>query len=55
MLIEYKGFGHEIRKNKADRLGLNWYEISVLASIVEKEQNIKYDERPKIAAYISIG
>ena len=27
----------------------NWYEISVLASIVEKEQNIKYDERPKIA------
>ena len=50
MLIEYKKFwSQKSRKNKADRLGLNWYEISVLASIVEKEQNIKYDERPKIA------
>ena len=49
MIREYSNFWNGSRKKKADLLNLNYYEISVLASIVEKEQNIKVNERPMIA------
>ena len=49
MLKEYKLFWNNTRKAKADKINLNYYEVAALASIVEKEQNIKRDERPKIA------
>ena len=49
MIREYANFWNDNRKKKADMLDLNYYEISILASIVEKEQNIKINERPKIA------
>ena len=49
MLKEYKSFWDTTRKAKADKIKLNYYEVAALASIVEKEQNIKRDERPEIA------
>lgn len=49
MLREYKNFWNEDRRRKAEKIGLNQYQVSILASIVEKEQNIKIDERPMIA------
>ncbi|MAU36806.1 MAG: aminodeoxychorismate lyase [Flavobacteriales bacterium] len=49
MLKEYSNFWNTKRKQKADSLKLSYYEVSILASIVEKEQNIKLDERPEIA------
>jgi UPF0755 protein len=49
MINEYANFWTVNRKKKADKIKLNYYEVSVLASIVEKEQNIKKDERPEIA------
>ena len=49
MLKEYKSFWDTTRKAKADKIKLNYYEVATLASIVEKEQNIKRDERPEIA------
>ena len=49
MLKEYKSFWDPTRKAKADKIKLNYYEVAALASIVEKEQNIKIDERPEIA------
>jgi len=49
MISEYANFWNEDRKKKANKLQLNYYEVSILASIVEKEQNIKTDERPDIA------
>ena len=49
MLKEYKLFWDTTRKAKADKIKLNYYEVATLASIVEKEQNIKRDERPEIA------
>ena len=49
MLKEYSNFWNSKRKAKADSLKLSYYEVSILASIVEKEQNIKLDERPEIA------
>ena len=49
MLKEYKSFWDPTRKAKADKIKLNYYEVATLASIVEKEQNIKRDERPEIA------
>jgi UPF0755 protein len=49
MVKEYSIFWNESRKKKAERLKLNYYQVAVLASIVEKEQNIKKDERPDIA------
>ena len=49
MLKEYSVFWNSSRKEKADKIKLNYYEIAILASIVEKEQNIKLDERSKIA------
>ena len=49
MMREYKTFWNRERKKKASRLKLSFSEVSTLASIVEKEQNIRKDERPKIA------
>ena len=49
MLKEYQKFWNNDRKAKADKIKLNYYEVATLASIVEKEQNIKRDERPEIA------
>ena len=49
MLNEYKFFWNKKRLNKAKDIGLSIIEISTLASIVEKEQNIKKDEQPMIA------
>ena len=49
MLKEYSNFWNSSRKKKASKLGLNYCEISILASIIEKEQNIRLDERPVIA------
>lgn len=46
---EYDAFWNEKRKNKLARTGLTQQEVSVLASIVEEEQNQKYDEQPLIA------
>ena len=49
MMREHKSFWNRDRKKKASRLKLSFAEVSTLASIVEKEQNIRKDERPKIA------
>ena len=49
MLKEYRKFWNSERIKKVDKIGLNFYEVSILASIVEKEQSIKSDERPMIA------
>ena len=49
MLDEYSSFWHPGRKKQADNIKLNYYEVSILASIVEKEQSIKLDERSDIA------
>jgi UPF0755 protein len=49
MLKEYQKFWNNDRKAKANKIKLNYYEVATLASIVEKEQNIKRDERPEIA------
>ena len=49
MMREYKTFWNRERRKKAAKLQLSYSEISTLASIVEKEQNIRSDERPKIA------
>jgi len=49
MLIEYNSFWNRTRRNKASKINLTYAEVSTLASIVEKEQNIKKDERPMIA------
>jgi len=49
MVKEFYKFWNADRKSKAKKINLNYYEVVTLASIVEKEQNIKTDERPKIA------
>ena len=49
MIKEYQDFWNLDRQKKAMKLKLDYYQISILASIVEKEQNIKTDERPYIA------
>ena len=55
MLKEYNRFWNESRErklsqvNKDYKLDMNRYQLSILASIVEKEQNIKIDERAMIA------
>ena len=49
ILKEYNSFWNSTRRNKASKIKLTYAEVSALASIVEKEQNIKKDERPMIA------
>ncbi|MEC7863843.1 MAG: endolytic transglycosylase MltG, partial [Bacteroidota bacterium] len=49
MLKEYSIFWNSSRKEKAENIKLNYYEVAILASIVEKEQSIKADERSVIA------
>jgi UPF0755 protein len=48
MYAEYNTFWNVARRQKADALGLKPVEVSILASIVEKETN-KDDEKPVIA------
>ena len=49
MKREYEVFWTDKRKFKCDSLGLTRIEVSILASIVEEEQDKKIDERPIIA------
>jgi len=49
MKKEYDKFWNANRVAKAKKLGLSKVEVSVLASIVEAEQNQHADERPRIA------
>lgn len=49
MKKEYDGFWNSTRMAKLQRAGLSQKEVSILASIVEEEQNQKYDEQPIIA------
>lgn len=49
ILKEYKKFWNKSRVKKASDIKLSFQDISTLASIVEKEQNIRSDERPAIA------
>jgi UPF0755 protein len=48
MAKEYKAFWTEERKAKAKRIGLGQSEVSILASIVQKETNMR-DEQPTVA------
>ncbi len=48
MLESYNNFWNENRISKAKQIGLSQKEVSVLASIVQKESQMK-DERPRIA------
>ena len=49
LIKEYSAFWNKNRIRKAKEIGLTKKEVSILASIVEKEQNIKIDERKIIA------
>lgn len=49
MAREYKAFWTPERKQKAAGLGLSQSEVSILASIVQAEQNFRRDERPRVA------
>ena len=49
MISENKKFWNEKRLDKCDSLGLTKIQVSILASIVEEEQDNKIDERPRIA------
>lgn len=49
MIKEYSNFWTSSRSKKAAEIKLNYYQVAILASIVEKEQSIKRDERPEIA------
>lgn len=48
MAKEYKAFWTEERMAKAKRIGLSQSEVSILASIVQKETNMR-DEQPTVA------
>ena len=47
--FEYKKFWNKNRLKKAKSLGLTQSEICILASIVQMEQQVKFDEHSKIA------
>lgn len=49
MATEYKKFWTEDRKAKAKKLNLSQSEVAILASIVQAEQSVHSDERPKVA------
>ncbi len=49
MQTEYKKFWNESRKNKAKAINLSQTQVSVLASIVQAEQQAFPEERPEIA------
>ncbi len=49
MAKEYKTFWNDSRKEKAKKINLSQTEVSVLASIVQAEQNRFDDEKPVIA------
>jgi len=49
MASEYKKFWTDSNRAKASRVGLSQSEVSILASIVQAEQNRKLDEQPDIA------
>ena len=49
MINEHSIFWNKNRRRLAEEIGLSKVEVSILASIVEKEQNIKKDERKIIA------
>jgi UPF0755 protein len=49
MAEEYKKFWTDERKAKAKKLNLSQSEVAILASIVQAEQSIHSDERPKVA------
>ncbi len=49
MIKEHKRFWNASRKEKAKKIKLSSDEVATLASIVEKEQSIRNDERPDIA------
>ena len=49
MAKEYKKFWTAERKAKAKKLNLSQSEVAVLASIVQAEQTVHSDERPKVA------
>ena len=49
MIKEFTIFWNSNRINKANNLDLDVYQVSILASIVEKEQTIRNAERPMIA------
>ncbi len=48
MIMEYNRFWNDERKNKAKSIGLSPIEVSILASIVDKE-TVKVSEMPRIA------
>ena len=46
---QYKKFWNSSRTKKAIKIGLTQSEVTILASIVQMEQQLKFDEHPKIA------
>ena len=49
MATEYKKFWTDERKEKAKKLNLSQSEVAILASIVQAEQTVHNDERPRVA------
>ncbi len=49
MADEYKKFWTDERKAKAKKLNLSQSEVAILASIVQAEQSVHSDERPRVA------
>lgn len=49
MATEYKKFWTAERKAKAKKLNLSQSEVAILASIVQAEQTVNADERPRVA------
>lgn len=49
MAVEYKSFWTEERKQQAKKMNLTQSEVSILASIVQSEQSVRADERPRVA------